>query len=247
MLNITITETYDEMSALAAQYVVRALHEKPELVMALPTGGTPVGMLAEMCHLARVGAADFSRAFSFNIDEYIALAKDDPQSYYRFLAHHFYQHVGIPTANTFVPDVLADSLSAECDRYERAIQNHGDFDITVLGIGHDGHIGFNEPQSTHSPVCHVIDLNDETIAANARFFSRQADVPRQAITLGIGTILRSKAIVLIASGHSKAAVMKQLHDCTRIDPLFPASFLLLHSNVTLICDSEAASLITAKR
>lgn len=243
MLKFIITETYKEMSELAAKRVAIALAKKPGLVMALPTGGTPVGLLEEMSRMAKNGEADFSSAKSFNIDEYIPLKKEDPQSYYWFLEHYFYQHANIPSENTFVPNVLADDLTAECARYEQTIQAHGDFDITILGIGHDGHIGFNEPHTTHSPVCHIIDLNEETIEANARFFSRKEDVPLQAITLGMGTILKSKEIVLIANGKSKAAVMKQLHDCTRIDPLFPASFLLMHPDVTVICDREAASLI----
>jgi len=247
MLNFTITETYDEMSRLAATHVAQALAKKNNVVMALPTGGTPVGLLAEMSRMAHSAEADFSQAVSFNIDEYIPLKKDDPQSYYYFLQHHFYQHVPIAAHNIFVPDVLAPDLQAECARYEREIEAHGDFDIAVLGIGHDGHIGFNEPHATHSPVCHVIDLNEETIAANARFFVNKADVPQQAITLGMGTILRSKKIVLIANGESKAAVIKQLHDCTRIDPHFPASFLLLHPDVTIICDREAASLLVSLR
>lgn len=245
MLNFIITDTYEEMSALAAERIALALNKKPDLVMALPTGGTPVGLLAEMSKMEKSGAADFSCAFSFNIDEYITLPKDDPQSYYYFLQQHFYQHANIPGENTFVPDVLAQDLNAECARYERLIQSHGDFDITVLGIGHDGHIGFNEPQMTHSPVCHLIDLNAETIAANARFFASKEEVPQQAITLGMGTILRSEEIVLIANGKSKAEVIRQLHQCTRIDPLFPASFLLMHADVTIICDREAASLISA--
>mgnify|MGYP000887674861 CR=1 FL=1 len=245
MLNFIITDTYEKMSALAAERITLALNKKPNLVMALPTGGTPIGLLAEMSRQAQNGTADFSCAFSFNIDEYIPLPKDDPQSYYYFLQQHFYQHANIPGENTFVPNVLAQDLHAECARYERQIQSHGDFDITVLGIGHDGHIGFNEPHATHSPVCHIIDLNDETIAANARFFASKDDVPQQAITLGMGTILRSKEIVLIANGKSKAEVIRQLHHCTRIDPLFPASFLLMHPNVTIICDREAASLISA--
>ena len=243
MLNFTITETYEEMSVLAARRVALALTQKLNLVMALPTGGTPVGLLAEMSRMAKNGEADFSHAYSFNIDEYIPLQKDNPQSYYWFLEQHFYQHAHIPVENTFVPNVLAADLTAECARYEQAIRAHGDFDIALLGIGHDGHIGFNEPQATHSPVCHVINLNEETIEANARFFERKEDVPQQAITLGMGTILRSKEIVLIANGKSKAAVIKQLRDCTRIDPLFPASFLLLHPNVSIICDREAASLL----
>lgn len=245
MLNFIITETYKEMSELAANRIAIALAKKPDLVMALPTGGTPVGLLEEMSRMAKSGEADFSQSKSFNIDEYIPLKKDDPQSYYWFLEHYFYQHANIPSENTFVPNVLADDLTAECARYEHEIQSHGDFDITILGIGHDGHIGFNEPHATHSPVCHIINLNKETIEANSRFFSRKEDVPLQAITLGMGTILRSKEIVLIANGKSKAAVMKQLHDCTRIDPLFPASFLLMHPDVTIICDREAASLINA--
>ncbi|MGK9173695.1 glucosamine-6-phosphate deaminase [Yokenella regensburgei] len=247
MLNFTIAQNYQEMSRLAAHRVAKALEHKPALVMALPTGGTPVGLLQEMSRMARDEQLDFSRAFSFNIDEYIALKKEDPQSYYWFLDHYFYQHASLPLENRFVPDVLAADLLAECARYEQTIQAHGDFDLTVLGIGHDGHIGFNEPHATHSPVCHVVDLNEETIKANARFFARREDVPRQAITLGMGTILRSKEIVLIANGVSKAPVMKQLYECATIDPLFPASFLLLHPDVTIICDREAASLIPSPR
>ncbi|EPG6799331.1 MULTISPECIES: glucosamine-6-phosphate deaminase [Klebsiella] len=245
MLNFIITDTYEKMSALAAQHIAQELNKKPDLVLALPTGGTPVGLLAEMSRMAKDGEADFSCALSFNIDEYIPLAKNDPQSYYYFLQQHFYQHANMAEENTFVPDILAPDLQAECARYERLIQSHGDFDITVLGIGHDGHIGFNEPHATHSPVCHIIDLNEETIAANARFFASQDEVPRQAITLGMGTILRSKKIVLIANGKSKAEIIKQLHQCTRIDPQFPASFLLMHADVTIICDRDAASLISA--
>lgn len=241
MLNFIITETYTEMSMLAAKRVAAALINKPDLVMAIPTGGTPVGMLAEMSRMAKNGDADFTKTFAFNIDEYIPLRNTDPQSYYYFLQQHLYQYANIPAENTFVPDVLAANLTAECARYEQTIVDHGDFDMTILGIGHDGHIGFNEPHATHSPVCHVINLNVDTIEANARFFARQEDVPQQAITLGMGTILRSKEIVLIANGKSKSSVIKQLHDCTRIDPQFPASFLLMHPNVTIICDREAAS------
>lgn len=247
MLNFTVTEKYDAMSALAAWRVAKALERKPKLVMALPTGGTPIGMLQEMSRMAQQKKVDFSQAYSFNIDEYIPLKKEDPQSYYWFLDHYFYQHANLPVENRFVPDVLADDLLTECARYEQAIVDHGDFDLTVLGIGHDGHIGFNEPHATHSPVCHIIDLNEETIEANARFFTHREEVPRQAITLGMGTILKSKEIVLIANGLSKAQVMKQLFDCRRVDPLFPASFLLLHPDVTIICDQEAASLIPSLR
>ncbi len=247
MLNFTVTENYDAMSALAAWRVAKALERKPELVMALPTGGTSIGMLQEMSRMAQQKKVDFSQAYSFNIDEYIPLKKEDPQSYYWFLDHYLYQHANLPVENRFVPDVLADDLLTECARYEQAIVDHGDFDLTVLGIGHDGHIGFNEPHATHSPVCHIIDLNEETIEANARFFTHREEVPRQAITLGMGTILKSKEIVLIANGLSKAQVMKQLFDCKRVDPLFPASFLLLHPDVTIIFDQEAASLIPSLR
>ena len=243
MLNFIITETYEEMSALAAERVADRLANKPSLVIAIPTGGTPIGMLAEMSRMAKEGKANFTKALAFNIDEYIPLSKEDPQSYYYFLQQHFYQYANIPEENTFVPDILAGDLHAECARYEQTIQDHGNFDITILGIGHDGHIGFNEPNPVHSPICHVIDLNEETIAANARFFTHKDDVPHQAITLGMGTILRSKEIVLIANGKSKAEVIKQLHHCTHVDPLFPASFLLLHPDVTIICDREAASLL----
>ncbi|EGO8360497.1 glucosamine-6-phosphate deaminase [Escherichia coli] len=247
MLDFIVAHDYDEMSALAAARVVSALKKKPGLVMAVPTGGTPIGLLAYLSRQAQEGKADFSQSYSFNIDEYIPLKKDNPQSYYYFLQQHFYQHANIQVDHTFVPDVLVNDLQAECTRYEQIIQQHGDFDMTILGIGHDGHIGFNEPHLTHSPLCHVIDLNEETIEANARFFDCKEDVPRQAITLGMGTILRSKEIVLIANGKSKAAVMKQLHDCTLVDPLFPASFLLLHPNVTIICDRDAAALINVQR
>lgn len=243
MLKFTVTPDYKEMSRLAAEQVAAALAKKPDLVMALPTGGTPIGLLAELSRMAQAKQADFSRAYSFNIDEYIPLKKDDPQSYYYFLQQNFYQHASIPVENTFVPNVLTDDPKTECARYEHDIVQHGNFDMTVLGIGHDGHIGFNEPYLTHSPVCHVIDLNEETIAANARFFDNEADVPRQAITLGMGTILKSKEIILIANGTSKAPIMQQLYECKAVDPLFPASFLLLHANVHIICDSEAASLI----
>jgi glucosamine-6-phosphate deaminase len=240
-MNFIITDSYEEMSKLAAETLTEVVKEKSDAVVALPTGGTTVGTLKQLSEMYREGKADFSGMRCFNMDEYIALAKDNPQGYYFFLNDLFYKNVNIKIENTYVPDVFK-GLKEACAEYEKLIKELGYFDYMLLGIGHDGHICFNMPSSVHSEACHVADLSQETINANSRYFDKIEDVPKQAITLGMGTVLKTKKIVLIANGLGKSEIMAKLYHATEVDPYFPASFLLLHPNVTIIVDEEAAKL-----
>lgn len=237
MKNI-ITKDYQEMSQLTARIIADEIKKKPNMAFAIPTGGTPIGTLQELVNIYNKEKLDFSKLKCFNIDEYVSLEKEHEQSYYYFLNHYLYQKTNISPSNTYVPNVFND-LEKECHDYEKIIQEHGNFDFILLGIGEDGHIGFNEPQALHQAYCHVQKLDQSTIEANSRFFEKKEEVPKHAITLGMATILKSKKIVLIANGKKKANVIKKLLSTQEINPLFPASFLLLHNDVTIICDQDA--------
>lgn len=233
------TKNYAEMSQLAAERIVAEITKDRNLCLALPTGGTPIGTLEQLVELFNERKLDYSGVRCFNIDEYIALGKEHPQGYYYFLNHYLYSKTNFDLSKAYVPNVFAEELTVAAQNYEETIAANGYFDLILLGIGEDGHIGFNEPNDCQAAACHVADLAPSTIEANARFFEKKVDVPTQAITLGMGTILKSKKILLIANGQKKAAVMAKLAATTKVDPAFPASYLLLHPDVTIICDAEA--------
>lgn len=241
-MEFIIKENYEEMSREAADLMAGLLRKNPALVAALPTGGTPERPLALLAEKHKTEGIDFSRMKSFNIDEYVPLQKDDPQGYYYFLDQYLYSKVNMDYENTFVPDVNLD-IGEACAAFEQRIEAAGYFDFILLGIGNDGHIGFNEPASFYYEKTHLVDLDQDTIEANSRFFEKTEDVPTQAITLGMGTILKTKKIVLIANGPQKAEGIKKLYQETTIYPEFPASFLRLHRDVTIIVDKEAAACI----
>lgn len=232
--------TYEHMSELAAIRIIDVIKNKPDCTIALPTGSSPLGVLEKLVEEYKQDRISYKELKVFNIDEYIALSKDNEQSYYYFLREHFYKHTDIQPENTFVPDVFSN-LEMESRKYEHKIALEGELDLILLGIGHDGHIGFNEPSDRLQLYCHVEDLGHQTIEANARFFTTFDEVPKQALTLGIRTILMAKKVILIASGKSKAEVIKKLFAAKELDPQFPASFLHLHKDVTIICDQDAMS------
>lgn len=232
--------TYEHMSELAATRIIDVIKNKPDCTIALPTGSSPIGVLEKLVEEYKQDRISYKNLKVFSIDEYVALPKDNEQSYYYFLNEYFYKHVDIQSENTFVPDVFSN-LEMESRKYEHKITIEGEFDLILLGIGHDGHIGFNEPADKLQLYCHVENLDYKTIEANARFFDTLDEVPKQALTLGIRTILMAKKIILIASGKSKAKVIKQLFETKELDPQFPASFLHLHRDVTIICDQDAMS------
>lgn len=241
-VKIRIAKDYEEMSAWAAEMVAGQIKEKNNSVLGLPTGSTPEGMYRLLVQMYRQGAIDFSRVVTFNLDEYLGLAPSHPQSYAYFMRQHLFAHINILPENIHIPDGLAQDLQAFCRAYEEKITVAGGIDLQVLGIGRNGHIGFNEPHDYLNVGTHVVNLTEDTIDANSRFFSSRDEVPRQAVTMGMGTIFKAKKILLLASGKAKAEAIKGTVS-GQITTKIPASFLQLHRDVTLIVDKEAASLL----
>lgn len=225
---------YEELSRRAAEFVAAQITLKPDCVLGLPTGSTPVGMYA---HLAEKGI-DFSEVTTFNLDEYYPIKRENPQSYHAFMTENLYSKVNLKPDNIFIPNGEATDPEAECKSYERSIMERGGLDMQVLGIGQNGHIGFNEPGEMLNSYTHMTKLTQNTIEANARFFSSMDEVPKQALTMGVATIMRAKRILLLASGESKARVVKALQGSV-IDPEIPATILAAHNDVTVIADAAA--------
>ena len=244
-MRIIFTDTYKKMSEEAAKSLAGQLWVKPDSVLGLATGSTPVELYQNLVWLYKTVGLDFSQATSFNLDEYVGLAEDDPQSYHRFMHENLFDHVNIRKDRVFFPNGLAADSAAEGERYEAAITAAGGIDMQLLGIGRNAHIGFNEPADAFTRITHKVALKESTIAANARFFASQDEVPREAMSMGIGTIFRARHIVLLASGAEKAEAVRDAVEGA-ITPAVPASILQLHPSVTLIVDDEAGALIKAK-
>lgn len=232
MNNIHV-EDAETLGRKGAIFIAGQILARPEGVIGLATGSTPVGVYRELARLYESGWLDFSRLITFNLDEYCGLSGSDENSYRRFMDEHLFDHVNIRKDNTHVPDGMAEDLQAECDRYERLIADAGGIDLQLLGIGHDGHIGFNEPGAHFPAGTHVAELTELTIEANTRFFDRSEQVPRRALTMGIGTIMKARRILLLASGSDKKEILQRaLYG--PITPEVPASVLQLHPDVTVI-------------
>ncbi|MDR0409826.1 MAG: glucosamine-6-phosphate deaminase [Spirochaetaceae bacterium] len=232
---------YDEMSRKAAAVIQAQLTVKPESVLGLATGSSPIGLYNVLAQAYGDGKIDFSRAKTVNLDEYQWLAPDDEQSYRYFMQKHLFSRVNINADNTYVPNGLAADPEDECKRYDYIIERLGGIDLQLIGIGHNGHIGFNEPSDEFPAKTHLVKLAEKTIEANKRFFKRAEDVPRAAFTMGIGTIMSAAAVLLIVSGNDKAAILKEAF-FGPITPRVPASVLRLHRNVILAADDAALSL-----
>jgi len=241
-MRIVIARDYDQMSRKAACILAAQLIQRPESVLGLATGDTPGGLYRELIHLHGEGEIDFSRASSFNLDEYVGLGADNPQSYRYFMRDQLFDHVNINAGRTHIPDGTAGDIEVECLRYEEAILGAGGIDIQILGLGRDGHIGFNEPGRELNARTHHAHLNDSTIEANARFFANREEVPTSAITMGIGTIMAARRILLLASGPSKAEPVRGMVRGP-ITPELPASVLQLHPDAIVILDEAAAALL----
>ena len=249
-MEVVTLPLYEDLSLRAADVVCKAIRTKPDLALGLPTGETPVGMYRQLVSAHRRGEADFSRVRAFNLDEYLGLAPAHPASYHAYMREHLYAHVDISPQRARIPQGAAPEPEAECRAYEEAIAAAGYLDLAVLGIGRNGHIGFNEPGSALHASVHVARLSAETrqlafacwAAADASLFPKCEDFPSRAITMGMGTILKSKRILLLASGESKAQAVRQ----AVTGPLtlqVPASLLQVHRNVTLLVDCQAAALL----
>lgn len=244
-INISIAKDYDGMSRKAARIIADAIRNKPNLVLGLATGGTPVGCYQEFIRMHKEEGLDFSRVITFNLDEYIGLSPTHPQSYRYFMDENLFRHVNIKVENTHVLDGLSANLQKTCKEFEEAIKASGEIDLQLLGIGANGHIAFNEPGSPFDFRTGVVNLSERTIKDNARFFKSIDEVPRQALSMGIGTIMEVRKIILLASGVGKAgAVAKSVEGSITTD--VPASILQRHPNCIFILDEEAASKLVRK-
>ncbi len=237
-MRVIICENYEEMSEEAAKIVAGQIMLKPNCTLGLATGSTPVGMYGILCDMHEDGRLDFSEVKSFNLDEYYPLDSENEQSYHYFMNKNLFGRVNIKKENTYILNGTADNAEKECADFERLIEQNGGIDLQILGIGENGHIGFNEPGAKLNTKTHLTALTESTISANSRFFASPADVPHSALTMGIATILKSKKIVLLASGAAKHRAVKAMLKET-IDTDVPATVLNLHDDVVLICDKAA--------
>lgn len=240
---VEVFNDYEEMSRRAARHVAAAIRQKPDLVLGLATGSTPVGLYRELVRLFRKGELDFSRVTTFNLDEYYGLSASHEQSYHYFMQEHLFRHVNVALERIHIPDGQATDIQAECARYEQLLAEAGWVDLQILGIGGNGHIGFNEPGTDFGASTHLIELAPATIQANARFFKSPEDVPRRAISMGIKTIMRSREIILLASGRDKAEAIRAAIEGPVTNQV-PASVLQLHPNVRVMIDQAAAALLS---
>lgn len=237
-MKVIKTADYQEMSKQTANIIGAQVVVKPDCVLGLATGSTPIGTYKELIRRCEAGELDFSKVTSVNLDEYKGLPRDNDQSYYYFMNDNLFDHINIDKANTNVPNGMEPDSDKECARYEELIKSLGGVDLQLLGLGHNGHIGFNEPADEFVKETHCVDLQESTIEANKRFFASADDVPRQAYTMGIKTIMSAKKIVVIASGADKADIVNRAF-FGPVTPQVPASILQMHQDVTVICDEAA--------
>lgn len=238
-MNIIKVKNYKELSMQAAGIVAAQISRKKNTVLGLPTGQTPLGMYQELIKRFRKGEIDFSQVITFNLDEYYGLSPEHPQSYNYYMWQTFFNNINIKKENVFIPDGVTKDVQKECRYYESLIEKKGGIDLQFLGIGDNGHIGFNEPAIALNSNTHLVNLSQATIEANSRFFNDIEDVPRKALTMGMGTIMKAKQIILLASGMKKApAIAKTING--KVSTEVPASLLQLHRDVTIIVDKDAA-------
>lgn len=230
-------DTYDKLSRQAANIISAQVIMKPDSVLGLATGSSPIGIYRQLIEWYNKGDIDFSETVSINLDEYVGLSEKDDQSYRYFMQKNFFDHINIRRENTFVPNGCAADLEKECAEYDARVEHYGGIDLQLLGIGIDGHIGFNEPGDAFVKATHVVDLHESTIKANARFFACEADVPRQAVTMGMVSIMQAKKILLIANGPAKKDILEKAFSGP-ITPELPASILQLHPDLTVIYSEE---------
>jgi glucosamine-6-phosphate deaminase len=237
-LKIIEVKNYEEMSWKAANYMIEKVKQNPAMTLGLATGGTPKGTYQYLIDDFRQKGTSYKKVTTFNLDEYIGLSGDHPNSYRYYMDQHLFQHLDIPKVGTNIPKGNVKDIARECVRYEQLIEDHGGIDLQLLGIGSNGHIGFNEPGTKFGAKTHIVTLEESTRKANSRYFKTLEDVPRYAISMGIASIMKSREILLLVSGESKQEAMKQLL-CGEVSERFPASILQLHPNVTIIADEKA--------
>ena len=245
-MRIIKTKDYNDMSRKAADIMASVITLNPTCTLGLATGSTPIGLYKNLIASYESGNLDFSKVHSINLDEYKGLSGDNDQSYRYFMNQNLFDHVNIDKANTNVPNGLEPDSDKACEAYNEIIHAAGSVDIQLLGLGRNGHIGFNEPTNRFIMGTHKVDLTHETIQANSRFFAKIEDVPTQAVTMGIGTIFNARSVLLVANGKAKANAIKAMLEGD-VDPSCPASILKLHNKVYVVVDEDAASLLTEWR
>jgi len=226
-------KNYEQLSQIAGEIIAKQIREKPNCVLGLATGSSPVGTYRFLIE----NDVDFSNVKTINLDEYAGFSGDHAQSYRRFMNENFFDHVNIDKKNTYVPNGVAKDLEKETKEYDQRIEDFGGIDLQLLGIGIDGHIGFNEPDDCFTAETHIVTLDPSTIEANSRFFSSKDEVPKQALTMGMKGIMTAKKIVLVANGKNKKEILEKAM-YGKITPQVPASILQLHSDITIIYSEE---------
>ena len=242
-MKIIKAKDYNDMSRKAANIISAQVIMKPNCVLGLATGSTPIGTYAQLVDWYRKGDLDFSEVTTVNLDEYKGLTRENDQSYYYFMNDNLFSKVNINLERTFLPDGLEPDSDKACRDYNKVIADVGGVDLQLLGLGHNGHIGFNEPGMAFEAETHCVNLTESTMKANQRFFASMEDVPRQAYTMGIKTIMQAKKILIVVSGADKAAIVKEAF-FGPITPKVQASVLQLHNDVTLVADEAALSEIS---
>lgn len=238
-MNLIKVNDYEELSQKASEYVIQQIRNNPRLILGLATGSTPEGMYKKLVEDHQNGGTSYQNVITFNLDEYVGLSEDNPNSYHFFMNQHLLNHIDIDHSNAHIPSGDQTSpLQSECENYEKLIQQSGGIDLQILGIGVNGHIGFNEPGTPFHSSTHIVELTLDTRKANSRFFDHIEEVPTHAITMGIGTIMKSKEIILLVSGAQKAKALSRLLD-GEIGEDCPVTVLRNHPNVTIIADREA--------
>lgn len=240
MMRIIEAKDYKDMSRKAAAVIAAQITLKPDCVLGLATGSSPIGLYDQLVEWYENGDLDFSKVSSVNLDEYKGLTRENDQSYYYFMHKNLFDRVNIDPKNTNVPDGTEPDSDKECKRYEELVNSFGGVDIQLLGLGHNGHIGFNEPCDTFPKETHCVDLTETTIEANKRFFESADDVPKQAYTMGIGTIMKAKKILVVVSGEDKAETLAKVI-CGDVTPQIPGTILQMHPDVTIVADAAALS------
>lgn len=241
-MNIVKAKDYGQMSRMAANYISAQVTLKPYCVLGLATGSSPTGTYQELIRRYQSGELDFSGVTSINLDEYKGLSPENSQSYRYFMDTNLFNHINIDKSRTYVPNGLEEDAGKACSDYDAVIENCGSIDLQLLGLGNNGHIGFNEPDTAFAKGTHCVDLAESTIKANARFFESMDEVPKQAYTMGIRSIMQAKKILVIVSGSTKAEIVRESFTGP-VTPQVPASILQLHPDVCLIGDEEALALI----
>ena len=237
-MRVIVCENYDELSKEAAKIMASQVHLKPNCVLGLATGSTPVGAYKELINMYKNGEIDFKDVTTFNLDEYFPISRKNDQSYYYFMHENLFDHINVPEERIHVLNGEVSDPEKECADYEKAICDNGGIDLQLLGIGRNGHIAFNEPDENLVSDTHVTALTDDTIDANARFFNDIKDVPTKSLTMGMASIMKARKILILINGAGKHAALKKLLS-GKITTSCPATMLNMHSDVVVICDKEA--------